>query len=250
LRRDGYVVAREILPRALVDDVGAFLADEVDRAVAVLRREFGVHPDGDLVAAIDVAVANGGAQLPKETRDVAIGHFPLAVRLSERLWPIATALRGLVAALLPADRVAVHLPPAARYVLPRNARAGVPPHQDFRYNTHLPHFLTVWVPFVDVDELCGGVVVFDGPRRDDLQLPAPDGPWLGGVATDGFIPRRPELQRGDVLVLDDRVVHGSAPNLSERVRISADYRFFDGAQRSGKHALDLDSMAVILPESA
>jgi ectoine hydroxylase-related dioxygenase (phytanoyl-CoA dioxygenase family) len=242
---------RGLLPFALVEEIGTFLADEVAQATAMLRRELSLSPDDDIVAAIEAAVADGGPTLPKETRDVAIGHFPLAVRLSERLWPIATALRPLVAALLPAGRVAVHLPPVARFVLPRNARAGVPPHQDFRYNTHLPHFLTVWVPFVDIDERCGGVVVFDGPRGDDLRLPAPDGPWLGGVATDGFMPRRLDLLRGDVLVLDDRIVHGSAPNLSDRFRISADYRFFDGAQRSRKHSLDLDSMTVILPaESA
>lgn len=246
----GYAIARGLLPRALVDEVGTFLAGEVAHAVDGLQRDLRLERGADLVDAIDAAVAGGGAELPKQLRDVAIGHFPLEVRLSERLWPIATALRPLVAVLLRAGRVAVHLPPAARFVLPGNVRAGVPPHQDFRYNTHLPRFVTVWVPFVDVDERCGGVIVYDGPRHDDLRVPPPDGPWLGGVGTDGFTPRRLELNRGDVLVLDDRVVHGSAPNASDRVRISADYRFFDGTQRSLKHALDLESMAVVLPESA
>ena len=250
LDEHGYALVRGMLPRALVDEVGAYLAGEVAHATAALRRDLGLRPADDLVEAIEAAVAGGGADLPKQIRDVAIGHFPLEVRLSERLWPIASALRPLVAALLRAGRVAVHLPPAARFVLPRNLRAGVPPHQDFRYNTHLPHFLTVWVPFVDVDEQCGGVIVYDGPRHDDLRVPPPDGPWLGGVGTDGFTPHRVELSRGDVLVLDDRVVHGSAPNASDRVRISADYRFFDGMQRSLKHALDLESMAVVPPESA
>ena len=250
--RDGYAIVREALPRPLVDEAGAFLAAEVEDAVATLRRELGLASNADPVAAIDAAVAGGGDSLAAEVRKIAIGHFPLAVRLSERMWPIGRALKPLAAALLRAERVAMHVPPAARFVLPGNMRAGVPPHQDFRYNEHLPTpFLTIWVPFVDIDESCGGVVIYEGADRDALGVPRADGPWLGGVATDRFEPRRLELARGDVLVLDDHKLHGSAPNSSSRIRISADYRFFDGARRSRKHALDLDSMVVTPPaESA
>lgn len=247
LRDTGYAVVHRALSRELIDDVGNYLSGEVRLAVEIMRAEFGLAADGDLVSAIDAAVADGGARLPKEIRDIATGHFPLAVRLSERLWPVASALKPLVAALLGIERVAVHLPPAARFVLPGNTRAGVPPHQDFRYNEHLPQFLTVWTPFVDIDEQCGGVIVYEGPRNRDLPVPPPDGPWLGGVRTMEHSPQHIEVMRGDVLVLDARIVHGSAPNSSDQVRISADYRFFNGAERSLKHALDLDSMTVLPP---
>ena len=58
----------------------------------------------------------------------------------------------------------MHMPPTARFILPGNSAAAVPPHQDVSYNHHLTDFITAWVPFHPIDEESGGVAVFSGSQ--------------------------------------------------------------------------------------
>jgi hypothetical protein len=92
--------------------------------------------------------------LTKTTHDTLTGHFPLEVRLSENLWkiPYSESFYSIIKTILRSENVFMHMPPTARFVLPGNVYAGVPPHQDISYNKHMTDFITVWVPLVDIDE--------------------------------------------------------------------------------------------------
>ena len=141
----------------------------------------------------------------------------------------------------------MHLPPAARYVLPRNPHAMVPAHQDVTYNKHMPEFVTIWVPFVPIDARCGGVAVHAGTHRTpELILSDRKGFWHEAIRQTDSEVIGCEVPLGGALLLSDSIIHQSMANDSDRIRLSIDYRFFgDGA--SSKHYLDLDTMAVIAP---
>jgi ectoine hydroxylase-related dioxygenase (phytanoyl-CoA dioxygenase family) len=176
------------------------------------------------------------------------GHFPLDIRLSPELWrvPKLATVKHLLKDILGAQ-LYMHLPPTARFVLPGNNRAAVPPHRDISYNAHMRNFVTFWVPLVDIDDLCGGVTVYEGSQREVVQAESTENFWLKGVPTDGYEPVHCKMRVGDALLMSHTMLHGSVANRSDHIRCSIDYRFFGGPHRSSKHVLDLRSWLVCEP---
>ncbi|MBV5333725.1 hypothetical protein JZU57_00365, partial [bacterium] len=109
-RTHGYQVVRGAVDSDTVLAVGAYLADEL----AVVQQD--------------------GPPAGQENQ-VRSGHFPLAVRLSPRLWdlPRRPELLNIVEQAIDADDICMHMPPAARFINPGNNDAAVPPHQDVSY---------------------------------------------------------------------------------------------------------------------
>jgi hypothetical protein len=225
---NGYQIIRGAIDSATIRMVGDYLRQELE----VLRRE--------------------GPRRGEESQ-VLSGHFPLAVRLSPRLWdlPRRPELLDIVERAIGAADVCMHMPPAARFIDPGNGVAAVPPHQDVSYNRHMPDFITVWAPFVDIDETRGGVAVYEGTQAqaeilDTLERDV----WLKPVNTD--VGRRVACQPmapGDILLLNQWIVHESIPNHSDKPRLSIDMRFFSKSKGSRKHHLDCRSWVVIDPRS-
>lgn len=253
----GYAVVEGVISPAIVADVHRFLADETDGAVSAAQKELQCD---SVSALIDIAgqIAGGQASamstLTKATRDTLTGHFPLQVRLSERLWqiPMSADIAEVLRACLDSERIFMHMPPTARFVLSKNEHAGVPPHQDISYNGHMSSFITMWVPLVDISDDCGGVVVYEGSGKSDVQ----DAPasqeryWRQAVETLDYKPRHMTINAGDILLLNQYVVHGSAPNLSDRTRLSIDFRIFGERDSSTKHYLDLQTRQVFEPKAS
>jgi hypothetical protein len=252
LRRDGYQIMRQVLAPAAVESVQCFLADSVVNATRLLE-PWGIardDPDSGRKVASILAAARPG-DLPDDVKSVMLGHFPLAIRLSSALWDIPRdpGLRAVLSAALESDALLMHMPPTARFVLPHNSGAGVPAHQDVSYNHHMAHFFTVWVPLVEIDENCGGMSVFEGSQSapellDDHKADQ----WLKPVDTTAFRERLcAPMSPGDIVIFNKWIIHRSQPNLSARLRLSVDFRFFPANVVSGKHALDLQSWRVLAP---
>lgn len=142
-----------------------------------------------------------------------------------------------------------HAADCEKFILPSNAEAGVPAHQDVSYNRHMSDCLTMWVPLVEIDEFCGGVTVFEG--SDATELPTglnSYGIWNEGVSTEGFdVTNCVPMVPGDVLIFNKLLIHQSMPNVSDRTRFSVDYRFFRESDTSSKHYLDMQSWQVVAP---
>jgi ectoine hydroxylase-related dioxygenase (phytanoyl-CoA dioxygenase family) len=251
----GYQVFEAILDPGVLAEVRAFLESQLDAQLESACAEIGCPSARQIVPWAGQRLAEDGAAfkgLSKGCRDTLSGHFSLAARLSPRLWaiPRQDRFRALLEVLLGDGRLAMHMPPAARFVLPGNRHAGVPPHQDISYNRHLSAFLTCWVPLVSIDDQCGGVAVYDGsgfeperPVREDAGAF-----WLEPLATEGFREVRPRMEPGDVLMLNSTVIHRSVPNRSDQTRFSIDFRFFGDADTSTKHFLDLRTWRVVAPQ--
>ena len=143
----------------------------------------------------------------------------------------------------------MHMPPTARFILPNNFGAAVPPHQDITYNQHLADFYTVWVPLVEIDDVCGGMAVFEGSQDEpELLDDSKSEQWLAAVSTTGFRKRacRP-MSPGDLIIFNKQLIHISQPNVSTRTRLSIDMRFFPDTVVSRKHALDMQHWRVLAP---
>ena len=234
-------------------EVRRFLESRIADEVAAACAEVDCGDPADLVSHIGRLAQGGGAGLTKATRDTLSGHFSLATRLSKDLWrvPRSPRLRTLLQTVLRAQGLCMHMPPTSRFVLPGNTYAGVPAHQDISYNRHMSDFATVWVPFVDIDEACGGVKVYrgSGVAVERLASEEKDQFWLKGAPTEGFDPIHCVMQVGDALLLNRWIVHESMPNRSTRTRISTDFRFFAERERSSKHYLDMQQWKVFAPEA-
>jgi ectoine hydroxylase-related dioxygenase (phytanoyl-CoA dioxygenase family) len=250
----GYAVVRNVIPSAIIANIYAFLQNQIDDAIKAAQSEVGCD---SAAALLDHAgkIAGGShgntATLSKATRDTVTGHFSLKTRLSEHLWqiPLTLGVQGILKACLDTERIFMHMPPTARFVLPKNSHAGVPPHQDASYNGHMTRFLTMWTPLVDISDECGGVVVYQGSGRSELQ-DAPDSSnhyWRQPIETDLHSPMHIRMNTGDILLLNQKIIHRSQANQSNRTRISIDYRFFGEQGSSSKHYLDLQTKRVFEP---
>lgn len=247
-RELGYQVIPGIIPEALVREAHSFLAAQVDRMLEVLAPHGGTG--GEITTAL-----RSDPSLSQDIKVLMTGHFPLDVRLDAKLRniPRNPDVRALLRAIHQTEGLKMHMPPMARFIMPGNAEAGVPPHQDASYNDHMDNFITMWVPLVPVDARCGGVTVYTGAPRHKIEVTrkVQNGVWMEGISTDDFVahpcvPMRP----GDVLIFDRYLVHGSMPNLSNRIRFSLDYRFFPATSPSSKHYLDMQTWEVCNPETA
>jgi hypothetical protein len=250
-RAHGYQFLRGLIDPAVIGRIREFLEVEAASCAGALRRALGVDDGADLAAAARRAVETQFGQFAFETQQLLSGHFALQTRLSECLWPVATepAVRSVLKAILRDDRLFMHMPPAARWVLPGYRQSGVPAHQDVSYNHHMSNFVTLWIPLVPTDDECGGVAVFAGshePRERPTQRS--DRFWLESVGTAGHQRVHEPMAPGDALLLSKWIVHESMPNRSTRTRLSIDYRFFCGRDHSTKHHLDLQRMEVIAPD--
>jgi len=253
-RDNGFQVLEQVVPRTVIRRVREFLEKAVPVTLHPAMKEIGCPSDAHVVRYIRAIVErkqDGLEHLTKSTRDALCGHFSLDTRLSRELWdiPLSPEFQAAAKALLDTRRLYMHMPPTARFVLPGNVYAGVPPHQDVSYNRHMSRFVTIWVPLVPIDDECGGVSVFVGSGREP-EYPVKQAKtqfWLDGVSTGNYPEHHYKLNPGDALALNPFVIHGSKPNLSNHIRLSIDFRFFGEGDRSTKHYLDLQTLEVIAP---
>jgi len=252
-RDEGVIVIKQALPPAVCRATHDYLSGALGENTGLFTR-YGIAIDAPDCGAEVARLLEDAANVPPADRHVLLGHFPLPMRLDESLWqiPLALAEQPLLRALLGATKLFVHMPPTARFVLPGNAKAAVPAHQDVSYNKHLGPFCVVWVPLVEIDRACGGMAVYPRTQgRGELfagDNVAPADGWIPEVEVAGL--ERVELYPlapGDVVVMGNETVHASMPNLSSRTRLSVDFRFFGENSRSSKHYLDLAARRVVAP---
>lgn len=244
-RDSEYAVLKGFFPCALLRDYRAFLERALAEEVWPVFRRVGLDPQDPALPARVAQLIEHDQQLTPTSKQVLLGHFPLTVRLSEAINPIAQFMGAspLLKALLHTDTLFMHMPPMARFVPPRYASAAVPPHQDISYNTHMGEFLVLWTPLVPIDHECGGLVIYEGSHHKVHAVESNANGWLSPIDVSGF-ERHPiiGLELGDAVVFSPRVVHASAGNTSNRIRLSLDLRLFGAETRSSKHHMNLDTL--------
>lgn len=250
--KNGFQIFRQLLSRSVINEIKLFLDTELETAYRCLAQIGIVGKVEELVAKIaEFRSSKQFASLDTETRMMLAGQFPLSTRWSEKLWaiPKEQGLQSILRSILGETRLYMHMPPVARFVLPNNGLACVPPHQDISYNKHMSNFVSVWAPLVEIDDLCGGVTIYKGSAtKGEILMSHERNVWLPAIETKNFekvncIPMSP----GDVLIFNQWIVHESMPNTSDCIRISLDLRFFSSSNTSSKLSLDMDNWQVIKP---
>ncbi len=251
-REEGWQIERGLIPAEVIAAVRARLEGALDTTLDQMR-ELGVRvgtPDmvGDIHALLNGPDAES---IDRDLRVIMTGHFPFDVRMDPaiREIPRQPAVQEFLTGLFGEPELRMHMPPIARYVLPGNADAGVPAHQDVSYNSHMSDFMTVWIPLVEITETCGGVTVFPGSdtKRHEPGMMA-HGIWFDEIDMTGYQPVDcVPMQPGDVLVFNPLLTHRSMANTSDRIRFSLDCRFFPGSASSTKHYLDVNNWEIVAP---
>ena len=126
----------------------------------------------------------------------------------------------------------------ARPKVPRVAAGAVPWHQDRSYwpGANANPVITVWIPLVDADEVNGCLQIW--PRTHNTELVEHHAETYSGTAYTEVDIDDASLQpykkisavtlpvlAGSAILFNDRCIHMSTPNNSDRVRWSVDLRY-------------------------
>ncbi|HTJ96087.1 MAG TPA: phytanoyl-CoA dioxygenase family protein [Rhodocyclaceae bacterium] len=243
-----YIIVRGFYPQALVQGYHDYLRTALSTEVAPIFAAQGLDMQApDATARVARHIAEG-TNLDPAIKQVLLGHFPLKVRLSERINPLALHLgqSTLLKRLLNSEHLFMHMPAMMRFVPPHYRPAAVPPHQDSSYNAHMDNFVTVWTPLVPIDKECGGMIMYEGSQHRTEAVAQGNNGWLEAIDTSTFPAHQlVGLEPGDVVILSPQIVHGSAPNVSNRTRLSMDLRIFGEHARSSKHHMNLDTLEIL-----
>lgn len=220
LAEDSYLFVRGAIPAAAVLDVRRDVLATLDacgwldhgEGVAAAVATDAAHPEGDVPAYMDWYVRLQSLQSFHE-----LGHHPALVELVRLVLGVASA-----------DDVLVHPRKIARAALPAGEWSHpTPAHQDLRLVQGAVDTLTAWLPFGDCPPELGALRVKTGSAAGGLRtIHAAKGP--GGCEVDGEIDtewRTASFRAGDVLLFHSLTVHGALPNRTDRIRLSADYRY-------------------------
>lgn len=249
-KEHGYQVLKNLFPKKTIETIREFLTKEKDDTLNLINKVVPFKNSSDLISKIQKYYEDEPSfeALDPSIKSMLSGHFSLQARLSPilHLVPKTPKVQEIYQSLLPGQKPRMHLPPTARFVLPGNYFAGVPPHQDVSYNKHVDDFFVIWVPFCNIDDKCGGVIVHHGTGYLPEQLTSYEKKfWLQAVPETGGKKIHCTMEAGDALLLNKWVVHESALNTSDRIRFSSDFRFFCG--NSSKHYLDMETWQTIAP---
>ena len=259
-QQNGWAIIRNVVDLKVIHQVRDFLEQKKSDLLQKIQYEIGVK-ETDILSFLE-KIKNNQEKLSsfsKTTQDALFGHYDLETRLSDilRMIPQQVDLQQRLKSMLKSDKLYMHMPPTARFILPANNFAGVPAHQDVSYNQHMSNFIVCWVPFVEINDKCGGVRIWKNSniQRDLLtdknyvnqnNLPLF---WHAGLKTTEFEEFHAEMHPGDVLLLNKWIVHESIGNHADYTRISVDYRFFGAHDSSTKHFFDFEKNVVVNPNN-
>ena len=239
----GWRLERNILE---VDTVKRAL-DFLDSRRQELQRSFGDWV-GDSVD--EKTYASYQARLPsyearglsKDLRHFLTGEFDVATRMDTRLLEILSTprCRAFLSAFLQTDQYYIHYPPMVRFKIADASSSIVPVHQDALYNTHLSDFVTVWVPLVDIDDECGGIIAYEGSHQTELIEHKASGAWANKATADTstYPAHHIHMNAGDALLFPPTLLHESAPHRSARIRYSIDFRVIRDKKSTTKSSFD------------
>lgn len=226
LSADGYLFFRGLLPADVVGDVH-------DQLARILYDSDWLARDADPLQ----LVASGRA-----VEEGSAGFFGAytAIQSTEAFHRLAVRPEILtLAGRLLGEEAFAHPAHICRIAPPSPGANPTPIHQDYRFIQGCVDTLTTWLPLGDAPPEIGGLRVYAGsPRLGVLPVKASDGPGMLRAEADENHPewRTTSYRSGDVLLFGSLTVHGAMPNRTNRLRLSADFRY---QARSAPMARDL-----------
>jgi ectoine hydroxylase-related dioxygenase (phytanoyl-CoA dioxygenase family) len=214
----GYLLVREVLPRADVKEVLRDVAQIIADAGWLQKERDPIERIANLQAACgdpDPGFKRAYQEVFNLASFHALPHHPDLQRVMK---------------MLVGDRVLIHPKPIGRLIFPHCDRLTTHAHQDYRFMGGDPECFTMWIPLHDCPVEVGPLQIMEGSHRfgfqnhadENLHVPEiPDGAAVGDDWVGG------QINAGDVLIFHSLTVHAASPNLSKQLRISLDCRFQD-----------------------
>jgi hypothetical protein len=118
----------------------------------------------------------------------------------------------------------------ARLSFPSNIPCTTPPHQDYPNNQGTPDLYASWIPLTECPKEMGGLAILPNSHTEGLlPLEYSLGPGNRQVSLPEKLKQKQwlsaEFNAGDILIFHSHTLHCSLPNLTDRMRLSVDYRF-------------------------
>lgn len=188
-------------------------------------------------------------EIPPDFRNFLVGQFDLETRLDPIVQELLStpALMDRLKDFCRTDEYFVHYPPMIRFKVPEAKESLVPVHQDTAYNQHLSDFMTAWLPLTDIDDDCGGIIVYEGSQFADEVPHQASGAWANRSSVDlsDYSPTHVHMKAGDLLLFPKNLFHESAPHRSERIRYSIDFRIFPRPEDTTKSYYDPQARTIV-----
>jgi hypothetical protein len=209
VRSEGYVFLRGLIDRALVERSAAVAYGSFQSAGWL---EPGGPPEQAAIG------------LPVRTSEPAQawtdpGYRRWAASPAFNRLPYEESFRALMLTLM-GNRAFVYPTKVARYVYPSRlvpTHKGMYVHQDFSVAGVMDMF-TCWVPMMDIPRDLGGLCIKPGSQGGRLVRPHLLRDDARGWLTTDY-------RAGDVLVFHCLTAHAAAPNRTDRMRLSGEYRW-------------------------
>ena len=227
---DGFLCFRGMLSRSLVLELRrqflevlarfGWLAQDGGMEGGLIDRE---AVDGeDPVAMVEqgVGINNAAyAEIQKLELFHSIPHTPKLIAFYEALF---------------AEEVLVHPRPIARLILPASYNTPTPAHQDLLHIQGTPQAWTCWMPVGDCPREMGNLTLLHASHRKGL-LSVSHVAGAGGLEShlcgDNLEWVEGDFEAGDILTFPSLTVHKALkPQVTDRVRLSCDYRFQPASQ--------------------
>ena len=224
-QRDGYLLVRQAIPAADLEP----LSTCIQRQVGIYARQlfdqgkidslYETLPFGQRLAAVhrqnEIRLRNWDAPVFGPELHALIHHPGIVDALEPHLGP-NISFNG-----------DYHLRPK----MPDSELTAFPFHQDSQYygkGSQHAHIITVWIPFVDVDEVNGCLYLIPGSNSWELVGSKRDSDQnmrsFENVEARG-VPVPMPMKLGDILLFSNMTFHGSKVNRSPKVRWSIDIRY-------------------------
>lgn len=240
----GWRLETNLIQRTLISKLGRFLdlrLQALENSFENWTTEKGLKKQTYIQNQQDLSILETKG-LPKNLRHYLTGEFNIETRLDMTILELLSldSIKKFVCNFLNIERFFIHYPPMIRFKKQNAFISIVPVHQDIAYNEHIADFVTAWLPLVDIDDQCGGVIVYEGTHLGEISEHQVSGAWSSRAVTDlsPYTKKHILMKAGDVLFFPPTLFHESAPHLSSHIRYSIDFRIFKNAGDTKKSYYD------------
>lgn len=214
--RDGYLYLRGVIDTGLI----AALRADVTRVLS----ESGWIDQEKPLAAVPV-----GFPYRETEPEFSVVMRRLGSLESFHAFKHQSAMESLLQAVL-GESAFPHPLSLLRVTFPDNPEVATPPHQDYPNNQGTENLTACWTPLGDCPRELGGLAVLRGSHRFGvLPLEYHLGPGSrAAVVPDSMADLQwvsTDFSVGDTLIFPALTVHRALPNMTDRMRLSVDYRF-------------------------
>jgi len=244
---DGFVILKKVIPEQMIDKINLFLSKERIVLESIMINE-GINLKK--ITNDDLNKINKTFSTDKKNffRNVITGNFPKKIKGNEIFNDLfkSRKFQEKIKLLLNSEKLFMHIFPSPRHISKKNNLSIVPLHTDSQYNPHLKKFVTVWVPINVFEKKMGGILVIPRSHRthrikSEIRK---DGLWFESVKTIKEKLHYFQMSKGDIMVMNQNLIHGSMKNNSNKIRFSIDARFFGNEFYSTKHFLNLQTGVI------